>query len=102
MWRGPVWYNMAYSGVLGMERYGYHEEAAMLARKLVAGVFETWKNKKNFYEFYDPERYDIKELHRKKGNWWKQIQLGSKPVNRFAGWTALANTMVLEFGNDWD
>ena len=101
MWRGPVWINMAYYGVIGVDRYGYHEEAAELARKISTGVFETWKNRGTFYEFYDPDRYDIKELHRKKGNLWKQIQLGSKPVNRFAGWTALANTLVLEFGKDW-
>ncbi len=101
MWRGPVWINMAYFGVLGVDRYGYHDEAAMLARKISGGVFETWKVRKDFYEFYDPERYDIKELHRKKGNLWKRIQLGSKPVKNFAGWTALANTLVVEFGADW-
>lgn len=101
MWRGPVWINMAYYSVLGVDRYGYHAEAAMLARKISTGVYETWKNRGTFYEFYDPERFDIKELHRKKGNLWKQIQLGSKPVNHFAGWTALANALVQEFGKSW-
>jgi hypothetical protein len=92
---------MAYYGVVGVDRYGYHREAAMLAKKISMGVFETWKNRGTFYEFYDPERYDIKELNRKKGNIWKQIQLGSKPVDHFAGWTALANTLVLEYGPSW-
>ncbi len=101
MWRGPVWINMAYLGILGLDRYGYHKEAAMLAKKTAGGIFETWKKTGNFYEFYDPDRYDLKELTRKKGNFWKQIQLGSKPVKDFAGWTSLANALVIEFGNDW-
>lgn len=101
MWRGPVWINMAYLGILGLDRYGYHHEAVTLAKKTAGGIYETWKNTGNFYEFYDPERFDLKELTRKKGNIWKQIQLGSKPVKDFAGWTALANALVLEFGHDW-
>jgi neutral trehalase len=101
MWRGPVWINMAYLGVLGLDRYGYHKEAASLARKIAGGVFETQKKMGNVYEYYDPERYDQKELTRKKGNLWKQIQLGSKPVKDFAGWSALSNTLVIEYGNDW-
>lgn len=101
MWQGPVWINMAYYGVYGLRRYGFQTEAAELSRKIAVGVFETWKRERSFFEFYDPERYDIKELHRKKGNLWKQIELGSKPVKNFAGWTALANTLVLEFGDEW-
>ena len=101
MWRGPVWINLAYLGILGLDRYGYHKEASLLAKKTAVGIFETMKNLGNIYEFYDPERYDQKELTRKKGNLWKQIQLGSKPVKDFAGWSALSNTLVLEFGKDW-
>ena len=101
MWRGPVWINMAYLGVLGVERYGYHREARTLARKTVAGVYETWANEKYFYEFYDPDRYDIKELNRKKGNLWKRITLGSKPVKNFVGWTGLANSLLLDFGSEF-
>lgn len=96
MWQGPVWINMAYVGILGVKRYGYKQEARTLSRKLVAGVYETWKNQGYFYEFYDPDRYDIKELHRKKGNLWKKITLGSKPVKNFVGWTGLVNVLVLE------
>lgn len=101
MWRGPVWINMAYLGVKGMDRYGYHDESVLLSKKIVAGVYETWKNTGRFYEFYDSDRYDIKELHRKKGNLWKKITLGSKPVKDFVGWTGLANTLVIEYGPEW-
>lgn len=100
MWRGPVWINMAYLGVLGVDRYGFHREAGYLARKVVRGIYGTWKNQGHFYEFYDPDRFDIKELHRKKGNLWKKITLGSKPVKDFVGWTGLANSLLLEFGED--
>lgn len=100
MWRGPVWINMAYLGVLGVNRYGHEQEAKYLARKIIKGVYETWKNTGSFYEFYDPDRYDIKELHRKKGNLWKKITLGSKPVKDFVGWTGLANSLLLEFGEE--
>lgn len=100
MWRGPVWINMAYLGVLGVKRYFYHREANYLARKIVRGVYGTWKNQGSFYEFYDPDRYDLKELTRKKGNLWKRLTLGSKPVKDFVGWTGLASSLLLEFGEE--
>jgi glycogen debranching enzyme len=101
MWRGPVWINMAYLAVLGLKRTGFTEQASGMARALVTGIYETYHNEGSFYEFYDPDRYDIKELDRKKGNLWKKLTLGSKPVKNFVGWTGLANTLVFEFGEDW-
>lgn len=98
MWRGPVWINMAYLGVLGVDRYQHKQEAVYLAKKIIRGIFETHARTGQFYEFYDPDRYDISELHRKKGNLWKKITLGSKPVKTFVGWTGLANALLLEFG----
>lgn len=97
MWRGPVWVNMAYLGVLGVERYGYTAEAKELASKLVTGIYRTLEVEGSIYEFYDPDRYDIRELDRKKGNLWKKLTLGSKPVKEFVGWSGLANVLVKEF-----
>ena len=97
MWRGPVWVNMAYLGILGLERYGYQAEARELAHKLVDGVYSTWENEGHVFEFYDPDRTDISELHRKKGNWWKKLTLGPKPVKDFVGWSGLVNALVVEF-----
>lgn len=102
MWRGPVWINMAYLSVLGLKRVGFEEQASSMSRAIVTGIYETYHTEGSFYEFYDPDRFDIKELDRKKGNWWKQLTLGSKPVKEFVGWTGLANTMVFEFGESWD
>jgi len=95
-WRGPVWINTAYLALQGLKRHGKSEIASELAYRLCKGVFETWHNEGSFYEFYDPNRHDLQRLSRKKGNLYKQITLGGKPVKNFAGWTALANTILLE------
>jgi glycogen debranching enzyme len=95
-WRGPIWINTAYMVIVGMERYGFTEDAASLSFKLVEGIYKTYDNTNKFVEFYDPERYDFKELSRKKGNLFKLLQNGNKPKPQFVGWTGLANTLVIE------
>lgn len=96
MWRGPVWINTAYAVILGLERYGYRHEAADLAFRLCEGVYRTYAEGRRLYEFYDPERHDTAELHRKRGNRWKRLTLGTKPRPEFVGWTGLVNTLVVE------
>jgi hypothetical protein len=96
MWRGPVWINTAYLVVKGLEKQGEHKLAGEFAYRLCKGVYETYHNEGNFFEFYDPERYDLTELNRKKGNLYKKITLGSKPVKNFAGWTADVNALLFE------
>ncbi len=95
-WRGPVWINTAYMAIVGLERYGYKEDAAVLSYKVVDGVYKTYDNTGKFVEFYDPERHDLKELSRKKGNLYKLLQNGNKPKPQFVGWTGLANTLLIE------
>jgi putative isomerase len=95
-WRGAVWINTAYIGVKGLEKYGEHELAGDLAFKLVYGIAQTYRNEGSIYEFYDPDSYSLNELTRKKGNLYKQITLGGKPVKNFVGWTGLSNTMLIE------
>jgi len=96
MWRGPVWINVAYAVILGLQRYGFQHEAAELTFRLADGVYRTFAETRRLHEFYDPQRYDIEELHRKKGNRWKHFTLGSKPCSEFVGWTGLVNTLVIE------
>ncbi|MEX2681060.1 MAG: trehalase family glycosidase [Candidatus Sigynarchaeota archaeon] len=96
MWRGPVWMNTAYMVIKGLKQQQHGDLAGNMAYRLCKGVYETWRNEGSFYEFYDPDRHDLRELSRKKGNLYKQITLGSKPVKHFAGWTALANTLLVE------
>ena len=95
-WRGPVWINTAYMAIMGMERYGYRAEAAELAFGVADGVFRNYKITHQFVEFYDPVLDGFGDLHRKRGNLYKKLTLGDKPKPRFAGWTALANTIVIE------
>jgi len=95
-WRGPVWINTAYMVIVGMELYGFRAEAAELAFGVADGVYRNYKIEGEFVEFYDPALDGFKDLHRKRGNLYKRITLGDKPKPDFAGWTALANTLVIE------
>jgi len=95
-WRGPMWLNTAYMVVVGLERYEYNDDAALLSWKLVDGIYQTYANTGKLVEFYDPDRFDFKELSRKKGNLYKQLTLGGKPRAHFVGWTGLADTLVIE------
>lgn len=96
MWRGPVWINTSFAVIKGIERYGFWEDAGELAYRLCEGVYETFSGRRRFYEFYDPERFDIEELRRKEGHRWKHWTLGRKPCGEFVGWTGLVNTLVIE------
>ena len=91
-----MWVNTAYLVIKGLEQYNEHQLSSDFALRVVLGVLKTWKSEGSFYEFYDPERFDLAELTRKKGNLWKQITLGGKPVKHFVGWTGLVNTLILE------
>jgi len=96
MWRGPVWINTAFAVIEGMRRYGFHEQAADFAYRLCDGVYRTYGRTGRFYEFYDPTSYAIRDLWRKRGNRWKAMTLGKKPVIDFVGWTGLVNTLAIE------
>jgi hypothetical protein len=95
-WRGPVWVNMAYLALLGMKRYGYDDQAREMGRRLVGGVYETWEKTGKLVEFYDPDRTDFSQLTRKKGNLYKRLTLGAKPVAHFVGWTGLVNNVAVD------
>ena len=96
MWRGPVWMNTSYLIVKGLKNRGYNKLAGEFAYRLCKGVYQTWNNEGYFFEFYDPDRYDIKELYRKKGNLYKKITISGKPVTDFAGWTGDVNALLIE------
>ena len=96
MWRGPVWINTAFAVIEGMRRYGFHEQAADFAYRLCDGIYRTYGRTGRFYEFYDPTSYAVRDLYRKRGNRWKAMTLGKKPVIDFVGWTGLVNTLAIE------
>ncbi|HUT55228.1 MAG TPA: trehalase family glycosidase [bacterium] len=95
-WRGPIWINTAYMVIVGMERYGFLDDAAVLSFKLTDGIYKTHQKTGQYVEFYDPDRFDFRELSRKKGNLFKLLQNGNKPKPQFVGWTGLINTLVIE------
>jgi hypothetical protein len=96
MWRGPVWLNTAYGVVLGLKRCGYADAAASLAWRLCTGVYRVFDGERRIYEFYDPDAHHTRDLHRKRGNRWKALTLGTGPQRDFVGWTGLVNNLLLE------
>jgi hypothetical protein len=48
-WRGPVWINIDWLLMRGLERYGYEEQAARLRETIVALCRDE-----GFYEYFDP------------------------------------------------
>jgi glycogen debranching enzyme len=48
-WRGPVWININWLLMRGLERYGFDEQATRLRRSIVELV-----EKGGFYEYFDP------------------------------------------------
>jgi glycogen debranching enzyme len=48
-WRGPVWVNINWFLMRGLERYGYEEQAERLRETIVSLCREQ-----GFYEYYDP------------------------------------------------
>jgi hypothetical protein len=96
MWRGPVWINLSYMIIRGLDAYGFSEEAADLAFRTVDGVYRTHQETGHFWEFYDPEQCHVRDLHRKRGELWKRIVLGDGPLPNY-GWSALVNKLVIEY-----
>ncbi len=92
---GAVWINTTYLTLLALEHYA-PKESDLYKKRVVEGVYKTYYHEGKFFEFYDPDEFSITNLTRKKGNFYKQITLGSKPVAKFAGWTALTNNVALE------
>lgn len=54
-WRGPVWIDQAYFGIVGLENYGYVEEAAALKRKLIKNAQGMLTKGFPLHENYHPE-----------------------------------------------
>ncbi len=54
-WRGPVWIDQAYFGIVGLENYGYKEEAAVLKRNLIQNAEGMLTKGFPLHENYHPE-----------------------------------------------
>jgi len=54
-WNGPVWMLWDYMVYDGLRRYGYHEAAHLLARKMLDAVTVQLSKNHNFWESYSPD-----------------------------------------------
>jgi len=101
MWRGPTWINVDYMIILGMKDYGFGPEAAELSWKVADALYKMFGQSGKFYEFYDPQKLSIQDLHRKTGFMGLSTRR-DKPVEDFVGWTGLVDNLVIEvlFGLD--
>ena len=56
MWRGPVWTNINYMIVLGLERYGYHDLAKSIVQDTLREQEKWYLKCGTFFEFYDDRK----------------------------------------------
>ncbi len=87
MWRGPVWININYLIIRGLERYGYVEEAGQLRDRTLREIEKYYLKYGTFFEYYDDRHEaDPPELLRKA----QRVEDG-KPYHQVLfdyGWTA--------------
>ena len=95
MWRGPVWINIDYMLILGLEDYGYRADALDLAFRIVDTVFRNRQTYGSYFEFYDSDHDGFSDLHRKTTP-LRRLRHHDQPKPHFIGWTGLVNNLVVE------
>jgi putative isomerase len=53
-WRGPIWLDQSYFGINGLEKYGFKNEANLLAHKLIHNTEGALEKGKSIRENYHP------------------------------------------------
>lgn len=53
-WRGPVWLDQSYFGIIGLKNYGYNKEALELTKKLIHNANGVLGKGKSIRENYQP------------------------------------------------
>ncbi len=86
MWRGPVWININWLVVLGLERYGFQDAADALRQITIQSIERAHQAHGVFFEFFD-DRNEIEPPNLLR----KRICDPLKPFNQVIhdfGWTA--------------
>lgn len=86
MWRGPVWMNINWLVVFGLQRYGLHDASENLRSASIRGIEKGWKDFGVFFEFFD-DRNEVAPPNLLR----KRICDPRKPFNQVIhdfGWTA--------------
>ncbi len=96
MWRGPVWTNVNFMIVLGLERYGFHELARSIVRETLREQEKWYQECGTFFEFYDDRKEDNPRSLERKGKMPEgKFDPAKQPFHDY-GWSA---TLYLEMIN---
>jgi len=96
MWRGPVWTNVNFMIVLGLERYGFHELARSIVRETLREQEKWYLECGTFFEFYDDRKEDNPRSLERKGKMPEgKFDPAKQPFHDY-GWSA---TLYLEMIN---
>ena len=56
MWCGPVWVNINYLIILGLERYGYYDLAREICQETMQEIEKWYLARGTLFEFYDDDK----------------------------------------------
>ena len=87
MWCGPVWINLAWTAVVGFERYGRHELAQELKARLCRGIERQYAEFGTIFEFFDPDEQIPPPKLLRKGRLAPEVSPYHQVFHDF-GWTA--------------
>ena len=100
MWRGPVWTNINYMIVLGLERYGYHDLAKSIVQDTLREQEKWYLKCGTFFEFYDDRKEVEPRALERKGKMPNGQYHPFHQVFHDYGWSATLYLEIL-FHSEW-
>ncbi|NMC04223.1 MAG: hypothetical protein GYA24_03380 [Candidatus Lokiarchaeota archaeon] len=87
-WRGPVWINMNYFTILGLQRYNFTAEARFLAARTLNMTAAVYLDRGYLYEYYNPMTGHVTDVFNPGGG---------SPAENFVGWSGLVAPIMRDF-----